>query len=145
MRGRWLAAALALLAAVAPVRALIVERTLASPALGETRRLRIWLPPGHEAGRRYPVVYMADGWAEAGLLLEPAVARGELPPFLIVGLASCSSPVAPPPGQTDCRQHEDMDAPEPDGRPARFAAHERFFLDEVMPLAEREFGAADRP
>lgn len=38
---------------------------LASERLGNTRKVRVWLPPGYDddehAGRRYPVLYMHDG------------------------------------------------------------------------------------
>jgi predicted alpha/beta superfamily hydrolase len=38
---------------------------LASPVMGTTRRINIWLPPGYEKGtQRYPVLYLLDGGVE---------------------------------------------------------------------------------
>lgn len=40
---------------------------LALPGLGRTRRVRVWLPPGHERSeRRFPVLYLHDGQNLAG-------------------------------------------------------------------------------
>lgn len=38
-----------------------VHRDVASPQLGGTRDLYVYLPPSHGEGRRFPVVYMHDG------------------------------------------------------------------------------------
>jgi predicted alpha/beta superfamily hydrolase len=40
---------------------------LAMPGLGRTRRVRVWLPPGHDdADARWPVLYLHDGQNLAG-------------------------------------------------------------------------------
>lgn len=42
--------------------------TMRSRALGETRHINIYTPPGYaESGERYPVLYMPDGGVEEDL------------------------------------------------------------------------------
>ena len=67
--------------------------TIASKALGETRRINVYLPPGYaEAGdKRFPVLYMPDGgMAEDFLhvagLVQVGVGNGTMRPFLLVGI-----------------------------------------------------------
>ena len=64
----WLAAALLVLACVAPARAdepMPAHLTLRVPStlLAETRVVNVYVPPGYDskADRRYPVLYMLDG------------------------------------------------------------------------------------
>ena len=114
----------------------IVRETIESAALGEHRLLSIYLPPGFDATRRYPVVYLADGYAMPVLAaaFDAQIASGRLRPLLVVGIW---------PGQHDPkdRAREYL----PDRMPGRYRAHARFVLDEVMPLVERKFGASSRP
>ena len=67
--------------------------TIASKALGETRRINVYLPPGYLDSReaRMPVLYMPDGgMAEDFLhvagLVQVSVGNGIMRPFLLVGI-----------------------------------------------------------
>jgi enterochelin esterase-like enzyme len=77
---------------------------LTSRVFGNTRMLRVWLPPGYDnpanAARRYPVLYLNDGQN----LFDPAtnvfhprewhvdetvttlIASGAIPPMIVVGI-----------------------------------------------------------
>lgn len=89
--------ALLLLLALAPVawageirRAL----TVPSPALGRPIPYALYLPDGHDAGGRYPVLYLLHGhggnerdWLDGGGLaatMDRLIAAGEVPPMLVV-------------------------------------------------------------
>jgi len=72
-----------------------------SESLGNTRKVRVWLPEAYHAdpGRRFPVLYMHDGqncfdeatsafgneWRIDETLTE-LVASGEVPPMIVVGI-----------------------------------------------------------
>lgn len=103
---------------------------LMSAVLGEEREVTVYLPPGHRAAARYPTIYAADGEAAGWLarMLEPHVLSGALPPVLVVGAHS---------GESERRAEEYL----PSHGSARFASHERFFVEELAAWAERELGA----
>jgi len=77
---------------VAPSR--VLERSFHSAILGRDMPYTVFLPPGYEGGRRYPVLYMLHGiggdhaseWPGYGLLEEASalMARGDVRPFIIV-------------------------------------------------------------
>jgi hypothetical protein len=67
--------------------------TLDSKILGETRRINVYTPPGHEAaeGARYPVLYMPDGGLKEDFphvtrTIDAAVRAGEMRPVIVVGI-----------------------------------------------------------
>jgi S-formylglutathione hydrolase FrmB len=71
----------------------LIERRLASPALGRPVPYWVALPPGFDPARRYPVVYLLHGMAghpgellNYGFLHEARrqMAEGQVPPFLMV-------------------------------------------------------------
>ena len=92
--------------------------SLAAPALGHAKRILVYLPPGYDCtDRRYPVLYLNDGhdlfaWNPFAADLDPplaaeiatregwygswrldeqldrAIAEGELPPMIVVGIAA---------------------------------------------------------
>lgn len=79
----------------AEVEPLIVGETftLASAALGEARRINVYLPPGyHEAeGARFPVLYMPDGglaedFLHVAGLVQVSVGNGTMRPLILVGI-----------------------------------------------------------
>lgn len=123
----------------------IQDRVVRSRAMGEDRRLTIYAPPGGSSGHRHPVIYFADGrglraYAEIAHALMLA---GDLPPLVLVGLWNGPA-TATKGGQTpDFRMLEYLVGFK--GGEARFNAHRRFLFEEVMPLAETEFGAASTP
>jgi predicted alpha/beta superfamily hydrolase len=73
----------------------------ASTQLGNSRKLRIYLPPGYDANsqQRYPVLYMHDGqnlfdpktaaygaaW-EIGSIVDKLIATGAIEPIIVVGI-----------------------------------------------------------
>jgi enterochelin esterase-like enzyme len=108
----------------------LFERTLDSTILGTVRKLTIYEPP--RRGRRplEAVVFAGDGESIAALskVVEPLVISGKLPRVLLVGMNAA-------PG--DQRLAEYMIDIVP-GNEA-FLAHERFFLEEVIPAIESQF------
>ena len=109
----------------------IVRHVIQSTALGEDRGLFIYRPPGDGP---MPVIYLGDGEmtdAFAGLL-RPMIEAGEIPPVMIVGL--WSGPLLQDgQGQPPNRRHYEYLTGWND---VIYRAHERFLIDEVMPLAE---------
>jgi hypothetical protein len=110
----------------------IVEETIESRHMGDRRKLSIYLPPGHDPARRYPVIYFADGASGYGDILEALVAQGKVRPAIIVGVPNSTN-----------RPFEYI-LMHPEGR-GMFAKHEAYFLEEVMPLAEARYGASKDP
>jgi len=106
-------------------------------ALGESRDLTVYRPPGHDPTQQYPVVYAADGEV-VGLfapILDPQIVDGSVPAVIVVGVHSASS--GGESGQ-DLREQEYLLGMNPE----RFEAHERFFVYEVSDWAERTLGAS---
>ncbi len=116
----------------------VTDEFIDSPAAGERRKLSIYTPPGFDPARRYPVVYMPDGQVLEGYgrMLDPLILAGKVRPVVLVGLW-------PNQGAADVnwRRLEWVVGADP----ARFARVEAFFINEVIPLAERKYGASARP
>jgi enterochelin esterase-like enzyme len=121
------------------LRGTIRTDSLDSKYIGERRGLTVYLPPERDPATPAPVVYVADGQGVAGMAayLEPFILSGTVPPVVLVGIHS------------GLLRHEEYtgragpgslgDDPE-----AAFLAHERFFIDEVMPWAERQLNVSGR-
>jgi predicted alpha/beta superfamily hydrolase len=65
--------------------------TIASTALGETRRINVYVPAGIPAGKPLPVLYMPDGgmledFLHVAGLLQVGAGNGSVRPFLLVGI-----------------------------------------------------------
>lgn len=67
--------------------------TVESRALGETRRINVYLPPGYadSAAARFPVLYMPDGgiaedFLHVAGLVQVSVGNGTMRPFVLVGI-----------------------------------------------------------
>jgi predicted alpha/beta superfamily hydrolase len=66
--------------------------TIDSKALGETRRMNVYTPPGYEkSNSRYPVIYMPDGGVEEDFPhvtndIDAAIRAGEMRPVIVVGI-----------------------------------------------------------
>src|SRR5512132_3428921 len=82
-------------AAVAPASPLVIGETFTMPskALGETRRINVYLPPGYadSAQTRLPVLYMPDGgiaedFLHVAGLVQVSVGNGTMRPFILVGI-----------------------------------------------------------
>ena len=120
----------------------IVETTLWSPELQETRKLVIYLPPEHGAGGDYATLVVADGSSVSyyGRMIEPMIDRGEIEPLVLVGVESGQS------GIVEDRSHLNLDLRAADYLPGwegagdRFELHLRFVAETLLPFAEREYG-----
>jgi enterochelin esterase-like enzyme len=107
----------------------MLKHEIDSRHLGEKRTLFIYEPPGDAplAG----VIYAGDGGGVEPMakMVEPRILSGELPRVLLVGIASAET--------SEGRGADyllDMDDAN-----RRFLAHERFFLEEVMPWVEARY------
>ncbi len=78
-----------------PAQPLVIGDTLmlASPTLGETRRINVYAPPGYAEDKavRLPVLVMPDGgvaedFLHVAGLMQVGVANGTVRPFLLVGI-----------------------------------------------------------
>src|SRR4029453_15010905 len=112
-----------------------------SSALGRTRRMHVYTPPGYEIGKdKYPVFYLLhgagdcdDSWTSVGranFILDNLIAAGKAKPMVVVMPAGHQGPFsfgAPPP-------------PSSDGRPNLGAnAFEEDFVTDVMPYVEKHY------
>jgi enterochelin esterase-like enzyme len=113
---------------------------LNSKFLDDPRYVLIYLPPGYDAVKKYPVVYMSDGnmRAEYPALIEPLILKGELPSLILVEIADGQSRSDP-----DLRSKEYL-VGWPNGGGV-FLKHESFVLKEVMPYMEKNYGASTDP
>ena len=133
----------------APPAGWIHDVTLDSKALGEKRRVLVYAPPPDGTPR--PVIYMADGQnvtelaaiahglALAGLAREP----------ILIGLevGEADEALGQPgfdPQRYNLLRHQEYLLAAPGGE-TRFAGHERFLLDELLPYAEKTWGAPADP
>lgn len=100
------------------------------PREGETRAVWVYRPPTAAPGAVLPVLYMADGLDGIYIALahlKAALDAGTVPPFLVISI--------------DPRPRPEARAAEyvrtyPGGGDA-YAVHERWFLEQVIPWAER--------
>jgi len=120
----------------------VVIDTLSSRFLTSPRPMITYLPPG--SGEIAGVVYVGDGGAVTSLApyLDTLIATGRLSRVMLVGLET-GRPGPNDPPRMDVRAHEYLW--NFDTLNTRFLAHERFFVDDVIPWAESRYGApADR-
>lgn len=123
-----------------------IESELFSPQLGETRKLKVYLPPGHAPEQDWPVLFFADGISVdyTARLIEPMIVAGDMAPVVIVGLLSGQRGIVEDrsdvPVALDLRNADylpDLD----DEAPHRFGQHMAFVSETVIPWAEKSFGA----
>jgi enterochelin esterase-like enzyme len=125
----------------------VFERTINSEILSEDRKVYVYLPPDYDALKLLgdlPVVYLADGGVVMGYasVVEPLIREGKLPQLILIGIESgyyTGDPNAEYEPLLDMRYREYIPSEGDD----RFALHERFVIDEVLPWAEETFGASD--
>lgn len=115
--------------------------TLESAALGETRRINVYTPPGYDRGR-YPVLYMPDGGAQEDFphvasAVDAAIRAGEMRPMIVVGIENTERrrDMTPP---TEVEEDRRI-APRVGGS----AAFRTFIRDELMPEIRRRYRATD--
>jgi enterochelin esterase-like enzyme len=135
----------------------LVLEPLTSEVFGNTRMLRVWLPPGYDAkdhAKRYPVLYLNDGqnlfdactsmfssdeW-KADETATTLIESGRIPPMIIVGIDNAGKRARP---------KEYLPFPDETLTPAtpdvRGKDYPRFLLEEVMPLINKDFRTDDRP
>jgi enterochelin esterase-like enzyme len=122
-----------------------LQRTLWSEHLQETRRLMIYLPPGHDALRSYPALFMADG-GNAGFvapMIEHMIDEELIPPIVIVGSESGQPGIVEDRSALGIRDLRAADyLPDYEGSAQRFEQHLRFFSEELVDFAVSEFGVA---
>ncbi|MEM8961489.1 MAG: alpha/beta hydrolase-fold protein [Acidobacteriota bacterium] len=122
----------------------IVEHTIESKALEESRSLSVYLPPNHDAERSYPVIVMADGQSleEYAPYLEALIVDGTVPATVLLGVHSGGyrgergKPYDPSKDMRSLEYLTGYDRFIPDVDDSRFQAHEHFFLHEVQAWAQ---------
>ena len=113
--------------------------TLESKALGETRRINVYPPPGYaKTDLRVPVLYMPDGGIDEDFLhvaglVEVLVGNGGMRPFLVVGIENTERR-RDMTGATDNPEDKKI-APRVGGS----ATFRKFIRDELMPLVKQRY------
>lgn len=141
-------------APVAPARARPLQgRTtfheIDSAALGERRRITVYVPPDVPEGTRLSVIYLADGAPTSyAQILEAAAQERRSRPAIIVGIPHAPGPATgcAQAGHCDRRNLEYLPhfSAEGSGPSSPFGRHLRFVTDEVIPLVERTYPASAR-
>jgi enterochelin esterase-like enzyme len=109
--------------------------------------VNVWLPPGYRVGERYPILYLADGGGTSpGSLLAEPIRKGELPPVIVVGIEPCPIEAR----SNDCRSRKyiaGFKSGTVDGKVENedFLAHEKYWIETVMPQIEAQYGAPPGP
>ncbi|MDF2723373.1 MAG: enterochelin esterase [Paenibacillus sp.] len=108
----------------------IVREEIASNVLGETRSVRIFLPPGYNELLSYPVLYCQDGedffnFGRVATQMTKLILDEGLEPVIIVGV------------DVDKKVRSDEYAPSG----SRFADYCRFFAEELVPYIEARYPA----
>src|SRR5262245_44069914 len=123
----------------------------AGTAMGQTRDILVWLPPGYEdaknANRTYPVLYLHDGqnifskpptapaeW-HADEIATDLIGKGMMQPIIIVGV----------PHSGNGRLQEYLPVPAIDNATPQGERHVQWLLNEVMPRVERAFRVKTGP
>lgn len=114
--------------------------TLHSAALGEARRINVYLPPGYDAGRQaYPVLYLIDGGVEQDFvhiagLSQHATISGSFREMIVVGIETVDRRRELTfPATKDASLRTDYPT---HGESAKFRA---FIADEVKPWVEARY------
>jgi predicted alpha/beta superfamily hydrolase len=117
--------------------------TLESKALGETRRINVYPPPGYaKSDLRVPVLYMPDGGIDEDFLhvaglVEVLVGNGTMRPVLLVGIENTERR-RDLTGPTDNAEDRKI-APRVGGS----ATFRKFIRDELMPLVKQRYRTID--
>jgi hypothetical protein len=114
--------------------------TIESRAVGETRRIAVYTPPGYaaDADARYPVLYMPDGGVQedfphVAATVDAGIRAGEMRPMIVVGIENTE-------------RRRDMTGPTEVAEDRRIAprvggsaAFRRFIADELMPAIQGRY------
>lgn len=118
--------------------------TVESKALGETRRINVYLPPGYAEtpDLRLPVLYMPDGgigedFLHVAGLVQISSLNGTMRPFLLVGIENTQRR-RDLTGPTEVAEDKKV-APVVGGS----AAFRRFLRDELMPQVRQRYRTTD--
>ncbi|HEX5720198.1 MAG TPA: alpha/beta hydrolase-fold protein [Thermoanaerobaculia bacterium] len=118
--------------------------TVESKVLSETRRINVYLPPGHagEGATRYPVLYMPDGglredFPHVAETVDAAIKAGEMRPMIVVGIENTERR-RDVTGPTEVESDRKI-APRVGGS----AAFRRFIQDELMPQVRLRYRVTD--
>ncbi|MCD1258288.1 esterase family protein [Paenibacillus athensensis] len=106
----------------------VLKEELASGFLGETRSLRIYLPPGYNELLSYPVIYCQDGeqffnFGRIATTLTRCILEEDMEPAIVVGVDVINA--------TRTAEYA------PEG--SRHTAYCRFFAEELVPYIEERF------
>jgi|GEM_PF-1707248 len=128
---------------VEPLTGRITTTELPADELGGPRSVTVYIPPGEPPAGGWPVVYAGDGQVVNGYgqIAEALADAGRIRPVLLVGIWDGSSTGQEEQAELDLRAREYLWGYAPD----RFAKHETFVLETVLPWAERELNASSDP
>jgi predicted alpha/beta superfamily hydrolase len=117
--------------------------TIASNAVGETRRINVYLPPGYAdaSDKRFPVLYMPDGgMAEDFLhvagLVQVGAGNGTMRPFVLVGIENTE-------------RRRDMTGPTENAKDKEIAprvggsSFRKFLREELMPEVKARYRTSE--
>jgi enterochelin esterase-like enzyme len=132
---------------IQPIHGRTFEATFYSSALHETRKLRIYLPPGYVRGEHYPALFVADGEAVDGYapIAEALVAQHKMRPTIMIGSLAGQHGIVEDRSSLhiDDLRHADY-IPNYPGAGDRFEQHQQFFCRELTRYAERTYGVSSR-
>ncbi len=130
---------------------------LESKFTNQTRDVTVYLPPGHDQQKQYPVLYVADGWwtNELAKRVDPLILSGTLRSMVIVGMHSSGYEGKRNADFSDHDPFRDIRAREyikdylvsydlMEGEDSVFVNHMKFFTEEVPEWAEKKFGASSK-
>lgn len=119
-----------------------VLKEFPSAALGNTRTVRVFLPPGYAQSpeRRYPVLYLNDGQDSAFLRVQPTLetlyAEGAIVPLIVVAVAASADRL---------NEYGTASTTNAQQQGARAGAYTTFMLDEVLPAINSRYRTATGP
>lgn len=118
------------------LRGVLLTTELNSLALRENRKIKVYLPPGHDPSVSLPVIYSTDGNMIAPYIrrLDAAIHNGIIDPVVVV--APHSAPMDRSGNQRALEYLPGFDD-------QRFDRHQKFFVDELPIWAEETFGASN--
>lgn len=118
----------------------IVQKEFWSEALGETRRVLVYLPADYKRASDLHVLILADGLVTNLNALENEVRAGRFPPFAMIGLPSGQEGIVEDRsalGIDDLRAADYL--PGYVEKHERFDRHLTFVLDELLPALREEY------